>query len=101
MQFEAAIMKIQKKALVLPVVSLIEVPLGLAVLALGFWRLADGRLSLGVLFFFQAEDGIRDVAVTGVQTCALPISDAALAGEASSVPWLPLRHLFDAFAGIR
>src|SRR6266436_8977229 len=30
-----------------------------------------------VFFFFQAEDGIRDVAVTGVQTCALPI----LAGE--------------------
>src|SRR5256884_5351111 len=26
-----------------------------------------------VSFFFQAEDGIRDVAVTGVQTCALPI----------------------------
>ena len=26
-----------------------------------------------VAFFFQAEDGIRDVAVTGVQTCALPI----------------------------
>src|SRR2546429_2026914 len=25
------------------------------------------------VFFFQAEDGIRDVAVTGVQTCALPI----------------------------
>src|SRR3989441_2024073 len=39
-------------------------------------------------FFFQAEDGIRDKLVTGVQTCALPISagallvstDAALAG---------------------
>src|SRR2546422_7033252 len=30
--------------------------------------------SLVVFFFFQAEDGIRDVAVTGVQTCALPIS---------------------------
>src|SRR2546422_5204124 len=29
------------------------------------------------IFFFQAEDGIRDVAVTGVQTCALPISPAA------------------------
>src|SRR5687768_18278213 len=29
-------------------------------------------------FFFQAEDGIRDVAVTGVQTCALPISDYAV-----------------------
>src|SRR5205809_4068933 len=28
-------------------------------------------------FFFQAEDGIRDVAVTGVQTCALPISSPA------------------------
>src|SRR5436309_4197625 len=27
-------------------------------------------------FFFQAEDGIRDFHVTGVQTCALPISDA-------------------------
>src|SRR5882762_3653617 len=26
-------------------------------------------------FFFQAEDGIRDSSVTGVQTCALPISD--------------------------
>src|SRR3712207_9371656 len=26
------------------------------------------------VFFFQAEDGIRDIGVTGVQTCALPIS---------------------------
>src|SRR2546421_6505750 len=26
-----------------------------------------------MLFFFQAEDGIRDLIVTGVQTCALPI----------------------------
>src|SRR2546430_4297067 len=26
-----------------------------------------------MLFFFQAEDGIRDLTVTGVQTCALPI----------------------------
>src|SRR2546422_7402098 len=34
-------------------------------------------LSLCVFFFFQAEDGIRDVAVTGVQTCALPICDGA------------------------
>ena len=25
------------------------------------------------VFFFQAEDGIRDIGVTGVQTCALPI----------------------------
>ena len=28
---------------------------------------------LWVFFFFQAEDGIRDIGVTGVQTCALPI----------------------------
>src|SRR3954449_13634919 len=28
-------------------------------------------------FFFQAEDGIRDESVTGVQTCALPISGVA------------------------
>src|SRR5256884_1366781 len=32
------------------------------------------RLAVCFFFFFQAEDGIRDVAVTGVQTCALPIS---------------------------
>src|SRR2546430_11326236 len=33
----------------------------------------DDRLQ-DILFFFQAEDGIRDLTVTGVQTCALPIS---------------------------
>src|SRR2546429_6512886 len=33
-----------------------------------------GSFVVVLLFFFQAEDGIRDVAVTGVQTCALPIS---------------------------
>src|SRR5256886_10225836 len=31
------------------------------------------ELSLRSFFFFQAEDGIRDLTVTGVQTCALPI----------------------------
>src|SRR5437762_5236277 len=36
----------------------------------------DGAINLLFerLFFFQAEDGIRDTSVTGVQTCALPIS---------------------------
>src|SRR5437773_2808676 len=34
------------------------------------WRRGDGAKSV---FFFQAEDGIRDRDVTGVQTCALPI----------------------------
>src|SRR5438128_9494751 len=33
------------------------------------------------LFFFQAEDGIRDATVTGVQTCALPIFVFAVAGR--------------------
>src|SRR6266481_5277413 len=41
---------------------------------------------LFIFFFFQAEDGIRDGTVTGVQTCALPISegyavDAAFDGQ--------------------
>src|SRR3712207_8760666 len=33
-------------------------------------------IRLVALVFFQAEDGIRDIGVTGVQTCALPISAA-------------------------
>src|SRR5207302_5501331 len=33
--------------------------------------------STSLCFFFQAEDGIRDFHVTGVQTCALPISASA------------------------
>src|SRR3989441_7902376 len=38
------------------------------------------------LFFFQAEDGIRDKLVTGVQTCALPIYDqGVVAGTADRV----------------
>src|SRR5688572_32796807 len=31
-------------------------------------------------FFFQAEDGIRDLTVTGVQTCALPIYVSSVSG---------------------
>src|SRR3712207_6982981 len=34
-----------------------------------------------LFFFFQAEDGIRDIGVTGVQTCALPISLKHLASK--------------------
>src|SRR2546429_6867144 len=49
---------------------------------------AAGHYATGcvlAIFFFQAEDGIRDVAVTGVQTCALPIlrSSARTPGTAS------------------
>src|SRR2546430_2794337 len=43
-------------------------------------------------FFFQAEDGIRDLTVTGVQTCALPISGLARVAAIDGVsavadPW--------------
>src|SRR5206468_9685989 len=37
-------------------------------------RLYYSVRDLLLFFFFQAEDGIRDLIVTGVQTCALPIS---------------------------
>src|SRR2546429_7283661 len=37
-------------------------------------------------FFFQAEDGIRDVAVTGVQTCALPIFVSVESRSLNSCP---------------
>src|SRR5438046_7488059 len=38
------------------------------------------------VFFFQAEDGIRDWSVTGVQTCALPISLRLLNRRLGSAP---------------
>src|SRR5690349_23444604 len=40
-----------------------------------------------VFFFFQAEDGIRDLYVTGVQTCALPISIT----KDPDLVWIPSR----------
>src|SRR2546429_9890248 len=47
-------------------------------------------------FFFQAEDGIRDVAVTGVQTCALPIlihiSSVAVYAGSAAYPATPERR---------
>src|SRR3712207_8590079 len=46
-----------------------------------------------VAFFFQAEDGIRDIGVTGVQTCALPISSDLPAPS----PWRRYVALGDSF----
>src|SRR5207249_10487784 len=46
---------------------------------------------MNVCFFFQAEDGIRDRNVTGVQTCALPISS-------HQSPWLDDRAAFELLA---
>src|SRR2546430_7411824 len=42
--------------------------------------------SVILVFFFQAEDGIRDLTVTGVQTCALPISAAVPFGGVQFLP---------------
>src|SRR6266496_352400 len=47
---------------------------------------------VGVFFFFQAEDGIRDLYVTGVQTCALPISGRARGRPRSRRAGTPCRH---------
>src|SRR2546430_4991380 len=41
---------------------------------MGLSRSVEAEAAVVSLFFFQAEDGIRDLTVTGVQTCALPIS---------------------------
>src|SRR5690606_25243074 len=51
-------------------------------------------VSYSVLFFFQAEDGIRDFHVTGVQTCALPImATQARPGRAGPLrPGLPVHQ---------
>src|SRR3989475_7700212 len=51
---------------------------GVSVLV-GLWKAGkaptDVAAFVSTIFFFQAKDGIRDLTVTGVQTCALPISD--------------------------
>src|SRR5215217_9469014 len=44
-----------------------------------------------VIFFFQAEDGIRDIGATGVQTCALPIS-AIRTDIDGAAAWLELKR---------
>src|SRR5208337_5459159 len=53
-------------------------------------------------FFFQAEDGIRDTSVTGVQTCALPIYGTPASSrclrarrEEAGVPWAAARSAED------
>src|SRR2546430_8025229 len=48
-------------------------------------------------FFFQAEDGIRDLTVTGVQTCALPISLRAWLMRHGE---LPLRRTVEILRGV-
>src|SRR2546430_11017817 len=64
------------------------------------WLDVVAELCLLVFFFFQAEDGIRDLTVTGVQTCALPISQARLIPAASKMrrPQSPGLRSGDRFA---
>src|SRR5437868_15170621 len=50
-------------------------------------------------FFFQAEDGIRDRNVTGVQTCALPISILNATGPSSFTPSMPIVLRMPSFGG--
>src|SRR2546430_3839240 len=52
--------------------------------------LTSDDLIVVFFFFFQAEDGIRDLTVTGVQTCALPISGTGESGR--HLPDEPHRH---------
>src|SRR5947209_15080997 len=52
-------------------------------------------------FFFQAEDGIRDIGVTGVQTCALPISLWTLQGLHALESAQVEQALQDSEAGVR
>src|SRR6266498_3277665 len=54
-----------------------------------------------VFFFFQAEDGIRDADVTGVQTCALPIFSAATGLAVVSVPTTYSGAEWTSFFGVR
>src|SRR5256885_3782792 len=75
------------------------------------WIGDDGELRvalvslLSVDFFFQAEDGIRDYKVTGVQTCALPILIVLLFFFSRYIPrpfsaFAPPGEDFDDFEGI-
>src|SRR3712207_7883535 len=70
---------------------------------------------MSLFFFFQAEDGIRDIGVTGVQTCALPIYPVAfldaladqgsgeairgcvelMIGEGATDGYAPTKHVFE------
>src|SRR5207248_3569457 len=49
------------------------------------------RYLICLCFFFQAEDGIRDRTVTGVQTCALPISRSWVIGRGGAWLWSFIR----------
>src|SRR5438132_8230394 len=49
------------------------------------------RSDTELIFFFQAEDGIRDLCVTGVQTCALPILETSTPEPSPGASVIPSR----------
>src|SRR5258707_2253153 len=57
----------------------------------GCSRCLKMRLHIDMVFFLQGEDGIRDIGVTGVQTCALPI---LLSFVYLGIYWNNHHHLF-------
>src|SRR5689334_25301310 len=63
---------------VLPLMCLASLPFFLSSLSTFFCEIYSFFI---FFFFFQAEDGIRDGTVTGVQTCALPISQHRLSSR--------------------
>src|SRR5260370_13628985 len=60
--------------------------------AIGIMVFIEDRPGAVSLFFFQGEDGIRDSSVTGVQTCALPIS-AQMCSRSTPPRRRPRAHL--------
>src|SRR3712207_8930362 len=52
----------------------------------------DPTARLVLDLFFQAEDGIRDIGVTGVQTCALPISSELYEDGKATGKWFALNY---------
>src|SRR2546430_13472842 len=56
-----------------------------------FWHMTV--ISVLLFFFFQAEDGIRDLTVTGVQTCALPICYTLTPAQYAGVAYAALAAL--------
>src|SRR5438132_453064 len=54
----------------------------------------------GLFFFFQAEDGIRDHCVTGVQTCALPICEERHHADGDMAVAIRVMALFTVATGV-
>src|SRR5260370_14600295 len=61
------------------------------------FRMLESGRKVYSFFFFQAEDGIRDSSVTGVQTCALPILRSVVTGRDGEAESLAILREIDQF----